>query len=116
MKELSNIPKKIIEECKRLGVAKFTCRFSGGSDEGFLEVDLDEVNWKDMTPDHTALVKEITTWADEAMCYSGGGDGTDYGDDYEFDLTDMTISHTEWYHQPAYNDLGTASVTIDETE
>jgi hypothetical protein len=91
-----NIPKELLSALKERGITSFELRFQGGSDEGYLEVSL--------TPEDRALETQVEDWADSAFCYSGAGDGTDYGDNYVYDLVNMTIQHTEWHHEPTYDE------------
>jgi hypothetical protein len=91
------LPSTLLEEAISLNVEKFVLRFSGGSDEGTLEVD---VSTKEPSKERTrlsALEKRIHDWADEAYEYSGAGDGTPYGDNITYDLLNMEVQHTEYH-------------------
>ena len=88
------LPKKFYERAKELKVNKITLHFTGGSDEGFLDVDLishENVDIKD-------FLNDIEEWAWEVYSYSGAGDDTEYGDAYEYDIINGTMSHEEWYY------------------
>jgi len=110
----SNGPKPLTRELlnylKEHGVIKFTISYSGGSDEGYYYGDINEHD--DILLDgkpHADLTKAavqkagemIDRWADyPGGYYNGAGDGTDYGDDFTYDLEKGTVEHTEWYHAP----------------
>jgi hypothetical protein len=104
------IPKKIFEKALSLKISHIELNFSGGSDEGILHVcfTFRDVHKHDnrsyfasLTNDERAAIhsfeSEVEEWAYDAYCYSGAGDGSDYGDDYVYDLANKTISHSEWY-------------------
>ena len=70
------LKKEIYNKAKELGIKKIILRFSGGNDEGNLDVD--------MMPDwNQDLASDIEDWAWDAYSYSGAGDGSDYGDNIE---------------------------------
>ena len=84
------LPKEIYEKAVAVGVTKIVLRFSGGNDEGYLNVDL-YPEW------HSNLAQEIESWAWESYEYSGAGDGSDYGDDVTYDLVNKKVMSQEWY-------------------
>lgn len=73
----------------KAGVEKLHLHWSGGSDESYLNIDTEPGTAQD-------LYTEIEEWAYDAFEYSGAGDGTDYGDDYTYDLIKKTVEHSEW--------------------
>lgn len=87
---MNAIPKTIVELCGHAGITSIHLAFSGGSDQGYLNVSTSPV---DAEQD---LLEAIENWAHDAFQYNGAGDGTDYGDDYIYDLAGNTVSHTEW--------------------
>lgn len=103
--------KDIYNKAVKLGVETITLRFSGGSDEGYLDVDI--VPWNDQTK---TIIGEIENWAWDAYCYSGAGDGNDYGDDVEYDLVNKKVSTSEWYtaRQDGDSDSGDLEIESDE--
>jgi hypothetical protein len=84
------LKKEIYNKAKELGIKKIILRFSGGSDEGNLDVD--------MMPDwNQDLASDIEDWAWDVYSYSGAGDGSDYGDNIEYDLVKGKVSTSEWH-------------------
>jgi hypothetical protein len=90
--KIEPLSKDIYNKCKEYGITKIVLHWSGGSDEGLVDVETDS---KD-----NYLSKEIEDWAYEAYEYNGAGDGTDYGDDITYDLKEGTVSHEEWFYTP----------------
>lgn len=94
------LPKKLYDDCKAAGVTKIFVHLSGGSDQGYCDGD---VRFENETcrkrEDVRELVKKIMEWADENYGdnYCGAGDGSDYGDDIEYDLVDNTVYTSQWY-------------------
>jgi hypothetical protein len=88
------LKKEIYDRAIAADIERITLSFSGGSDEGHLEVCC-----TDAAGDHvqTALIDDIEEWAWTVYSYSGAGDGHDYGDDIVYDLKSMQASHDEWW-------------------
>lgn len=91
--------KAIYETAQQLGVEKIVLHFSGGNDEGYLNVSL-----KPDTCWPSSIYQEVEDWAWKVYRYSGGGDGTEYGDDITYDLKEGKVSTREWYTEPKYNE------------
>lgn len=89
------LPRTIYDKAKNLGVDTITLKFSGGHDEGILNVETDPTNEPD-------FIKEITDWAWSVYSYSGAGDGVDYGDNIAYNLRTNEVCHIEWYYE--YNE------------
>lgn len=90
------LSKAIYDKAVKLGVEKIVLNFSGGSDEGYLNVTL--YPWdNNKSDDYNELNAEIENWAWDVYSYSGAGDGNDYGDDIEYDLVNKRVSASEWY-------------------
>lgn len=95
------LPKGIYEKAKQLGVDEIHLEFSGGSDEGYLHVNIipfPPSAHKAQRDKHSKFEDEIEEWAWEAYNYSGAGDGSSYGDSIKYDIVSKTVSHTEWWH------------------
>lgn len=87
------LPKSIYTKALELGVKKIVLRFSGGNDEGYLDVELEGSGDYD-------FAESIKDWAWDAYGgYNGAGDGTDYGDDITYNLVDDTMTTREWYYK-----------------
>lgn len=84
-------PYELINRAKEAGVHRITLNFSGGSDEGYLNVTLN-----DGLENHE-LENAIEEWAWEVYDYNGAGDGSDYGDDIVYDLKTMKATITDWF-------------------
>ena len=93
------LPKSLYEEAKKLGVTKIGLEFSGGSDEGCLEVYVEPGLYDDDEP----FLNQIEDWAREAYSYGGAGDGNAYGDDVTYDIEEGRASHSDWYTSSSYN-------------
>ena len=98
-----------------LGIKSFRIEWSGGSDEGFLEVyvytDEEQTESGHENGAARAAHKMITEWANDAWAYSGAGDGTSYGDNFTYYLVSCRVECEEWYHQPVYEDTVTMDLT-----
>lgn len=84
----------------KLGVTHIRLSFSGGDDQGYLDVNLDtetQTTTTDKTEKLDVLTKDIEDWAWEVYSYSGAGDGSRYGDDIEYDLVNRKATTSEWH-------------------
>jgi hypothetical protein len=93
------LPTKIHQRAVELGVTAIELRFSGGSDEGYLNV-FAVVPQTSQSKAHAVeactFEEEVEEWAWEAYSYNGAGDGDDYGDDITYDLVKNQVSHQPW--------------------
>lgn len=87
------ISKAIYDKAKKLGIDQIVLRFSGGNDEGYLQIET--VPYKNA---HQDFEQEIDEWAWSVYQYSGAGDGSDYGDTITYDLANGEASADTWYH------------------
>jgi hypothetical protein len=100
--------KEIYEKALALDIIEIHLNFFGGYDEGHLSIFCTK-EFKDdngdvkRTCDNT-LDSEIEEWAWSVYCYSGAGDGSDYGDDIVYNLKEKTVTTQEWYHTKKYDD------------
>ena len=84
------LSKAIYNKAKELGVETIVLNFSGGDDEGYLDVG--------MTPKYNSdFAVEIEDWVWVVYSYSGAGDGNRYGDNIEYNLKNGTAQAEEWY-------------------
>lgn len=86
------LKKSIYNKAKKFGIESITLHFSGGNDEGYLDVEIQP--YEDRTMD---FVNEVEDWAWEVYDYNGAGEGYDYGDDIAYDLKNGKVSTSEWY-------------------
>jgi hypothetical protein len=104
--------KNLYDLLKENNVKSFELRFSGGSDEGYLDVhieydqSMDASNIISPTNNQKKTIESVLyDAAMEGFAYSGAGDGTPYGDNYYFDLETGEIRHEEWYMEEKSNML-----------
>jgi hypothetical protein len=105
------LSKKIYDKAVSLGITQIELKFSGGNDEGYLNV---YVNKQDGFDSNTEFEQEIEGWAWQAYGYSGDGDGNDYGDDVVYDLLNKTASASSWSMQRTKGDSEDAALKIAE--
>jgi hypothetical protein len=99
--KIEPLPKNIYEKALALKVKAIELNFSGGSDQGDLNVSIvapdDATKEFHETEEVLDLGDLVEKWADNVYPYSGAGDGNDYGDDIAYDLVNNTASHSSWY-------------------
>lgn len=83
--------------------------FSGGSDEGYLNVET-------LPEYHNDLANEVEEWAWEVYGYSGAGDGSDYGDDIVYDLANKRVTTQEWYTSRSEGELLEDAFQVEDSE
>jgi len=93
------IPSALVRRAKKLDIGKITLEFSGGSDEGYLDVFFEtNKRWKESEAEsRTTLRDDLDAWASQAYRYGGAGDGSRYGDTYVYDLVNNTVTWHEWW-------------------
>ena len=101
------LPKALYDKLIANKFYKLTLSFSGGSDEGNVEVDFGELYGA-----HQQLSNEIEDWVWSVYSYSGAGDGTDYGDEIVYNLGTMTATHSDWCMQRTDGKESTESFKI----
>ena len=105
-KELYN---KLIAE----GITDVKLAFSGGSDEGYLDVTISPaLDFGDEAVRN--LIKEIEDWAWSVYSYSGAGEGIDYGDEIVYDLKNKKVRTSEWSYERTERDLDDTDLEIEE--
>lgn len=106
------INKALYEKAKSMGITKIHLEFQGGSDEGYLGVNLQNAEGSQ----DLQLAQEIEEWAWDAYSYSGAGDGSDYGDDITYDLVENTVETQEWYTSRDYQGSVDHDLLLEESE
>ena len=105
------LSKELFNRAKKLDIISFTLNWEGGSDEGYLYIDFEispkrlngQSRWElsDTKPEYYAALEQWETdldrWAHETFAYNGAGDGSRYGDVYEYNLVEGTVTHQEWW-------------------
>ena len=103
------LKKSIYNKAKELGIDAIILRFSGGNDEGYLDVET-EPKWDQ------DLASEIEEWAWEVYDYSGAGEGNDYGDDIVYDLKTGKVTTSEWFTARQEGDTDNDELELAEEE
>lgn len=101
--------KSIYNKAKEQGIEEIILRFSGGNDEGYLDVEL-EPKWDQ------DLASEIEEWAWEVYDYNGAGEGNDYGDDIVYDLKNGKVTTSEWFTSRQEGDSDNDELELAEEE
>lgn len=101
--------KTIYNKAKEQGIEEIILHFSGGSDEGYLDVEL-EPKWDQ------DLASEIEEWAWEVYDYNGAGEGNDYGDDITYDLKNGKVTTSEWFTSRQEGDSDNDELELAEEE
>lgn len=104
------LKKSIYNKAKEIGIEEITLKFSGGSDEGYLDVEV--FPWDKAGE----MESEIEEWAWEVYDYSGAGEGNDYGDDIVYDLKEGKVSTSEWFMSRTDGDSGDDKLEIEEED
>ena len=93
------IKKELYEQAKKLEIKEVILQFSGGSDEGFLDIEFnpDQYGEEAKKLAYRELYKGIEEWVWDVYDYSGAGDGTPYGDTITYSLENDEVTTNEWY-------------------
>jgi hypothetical protein len=105
------LSKKIYDKAVSLGITQIELKFSGGNDEGYLNV---YVNTQEGFASNTEFEQEIEGWAWEAYDYSGAGEGNDYGDDVVYDIVNKKVTIESWYMARTQGDGENGDLEIAE--
>lgn len=99
------ITKSLFDKLTANGFTSVKLCFSGGSDEGYLDVYLGpDADYQNEGVRN--LVNEVERWAWDTYSYSGAGEGSDYGDTIEYDLVNRKATAKEWFMERSDRDLG----------
>ena len=96
--EVPPVPKKFFDQAKALDVEKIVIEFSGGSDEGHIDVYFNPSSWKPgegLPPGRSELMRLMNDWAFEKMCFSGAGP-PDHGGSITYCLKTNKVSVERW--------------------
>ena len=118
------LSKELFNRAKKLDIISFTLNWEGGSDEGYLYIDFEilpkrlngQSRWKlrETKPEYHAALEQgetdLDSWAHEAFAYGGAGDGNRYGDTYEYNLVEGTVTHQEWWMERNEGELSRDSL------
>ena len=101
------LSKKIFDKAVSLGVTEIHLNFSGGNDEGYINVNL-------LGGHSDEFEQEIHNWAWNTYSYSGAGDGNDYGDDVVYDIVNKKATVESWYMARTAGGSGEGELEIAE--
>lgn len=109
MNDIEPITKGLYDKLIDAGVTSFTLKFSGGDDQGYLTVEMrkDSEYFYDETLDEL-----IQDWAFDAYSYGGAGDGSEYGDNYTYNLQTNEVTHDSWHTVQEYDKGDTVKMEI----
>jgi len=103
------LSKAIYDKAKSLGITEIILNWSGGNDEGYLDVET-APKWD------ANFGEEIKEWAWDTYHYSGAGDGNSYGDNINYNLETGKVTTEEWYHVVQNDDAQVSELEISEDE
>ena len=110
------ISKELYNKLVAAGITSVKLAFSGGSDEGYLDIYLRGDGVDQFNEAYRKLEKEVEEWAWGVYGYSGAGDGNDYGDDIEYDLVNKKVNTSEWFTERSYGDEDESDLVIESEE
>ena len=102
------LPLRFMTRALSLGASEIRLNFSGGSDEGHLNIDFmnDEgqyiYTYGEGTEGLRDLENEIDTWVWNTYHYNGAGDGRSYGDIICYNLEEGTVTTEVWWTEEIY--------------
>ena len=102
------LPMKFMTRALSLGVSEIKLNFSGGSDEGHLNIDFVDNDGKhiwsygDENEGLRDLENEIDEWVWDTYHYNGAGDGSGYGDIICYNLKEGTVTTECWWTEEIY--------------
>ena len=99
MMNIRPLSKKIYDDAVNLKVEMIKLNFSGGSDEGYLDIELDGMIEAPYNDELTQFETDVEKWAWDVYSYNGGGDGTEYGDSITYDLNNKTAYTEQWWYE-----------------
>jgi hypothetical protein len=107
------ISKELFDKLTAAGINEVKLSFSGGSDEGYLDVTTyPRLDPGDRNASH--LIDEVEKWAWDTYSYSGAGEGIDYGDEIVYDLVNKKVRTSEWTMERTDRELGDDDLEIEE--
>jgi len=109
------LKKELYNRAKALGITNIILRFSGGNDEGFLDVALRPWD-QNKSNELDKLTTEVESWAWDNYIYSGAGDGNEFGDDIYYDLEKRTATCQEWQNTRSEGYAETVPLRFEKDE
>ena len=116
MENPAHLPKWLYDRAFEMGIHTITLHFSGGSDEGYLNVhfsgDFDSGKGDPYSNGFSTLIED---WAWDAYSYSGAGCGEDYGDDIEYNLITKKVYVSDWRMERHDSPTQEEEMTVDDS-
>lgn len=118
----THMSRELLEEAKRLGIETISVDLSGGSDEAFVDVSFDagSTDDKEIERARSALEESVREVVEDTVCdkygFSGAGEGTDYGDEYEYHINSGTITKREWSYRRVDEEEEKIEMSVRESE
>lgn len=104
------LKKSIHDKAKELGIETIELKFSGGNDEGYLDIEV--FPWDKQGK----LETEIEEWAWQVYDYSGAGEGNDYGDDIIYNIKEGKASSSEWFTARTQGEQDSCDLEVEEEQ
>lgn len=114
MESIQPLPARIVANAKQLKIEIITLNFSGGNDEGYLNVDVTHSQDADTYDTPQDFLDEIENWAWKAYSYSGAGSGSAFGDNITYNLKKHTASVSDWYTDRCEGDTESMPLEVDD--
>lgn len=105
------LTKQIHTKAKELGIQNIILHFSGGSDEGYLDIEIIPYE-----KDIDGMAGMVEDWAWNVYDYSGAGEGSEYGDTIDYNLETGVVTTSEWYMTRQENEDEIAELEVTENE
>lgn len=105
------LPQHLYEKAIELGIKEIQLQWSGGSDNGYLEI-----NTEPYGSSNSGFNQELEDWAWDAYSYSGAGDGSEYGDNITYDLHLREVRTEEWFMVRETHDGPTEELELQTPE
>jgi len=102
------LPREIFRRCIEENITSIRLGFSGGSDEGHLDVILSTPEGRVETWKLTQIISHqnikvlddmIHDWSAEKYPFGGAGEGTQYGENITYDLVNGSVTTQSWGYQ-----------------
>jgi len=108
MMNVQPFSKELFDLCKNAGIKSVELRFSGGSDQGYLDINIQPYECSS-----EKLLQKIEDWTWSVYFYSGAGDGSDYGDNITYNFETGKVETESWYSEPQ-SEYGQEDLVIDD--
>ena len=98
------LPREIFRRCIEENITSIRLGFSGGSDEGYLDLILSTPEGRVVLHNQTNknindLAKMIDDWCDKKYLFNGAGDGNSYGENITYDLVNGSVTTQSWGYE-----------------